>query len=106
MVGTNVIYIWFVHAICLSNFSCFKKYALRISYAIEVNIFNNSGVYINQQETGVLCLPEAWRLIQREEYSFGLHKNKIPRKLFVLKRGINREGERCITKNFSICNLQ
>jgi hypothetical protein len=92
MVGTNVVHIWFVIAVCLSNFSCFKKYAFTISYAIEVNIFNNSGVYINQQEAGVLYLSETWRLIQREDYSFGLLENKIPRKLFVLKRGINGEG--------------
>ena len=77
-----------------------------MSYAIEVNTFNNSGVYINQQETGVLYLSETWRLLQREDYSFGLLENKIPRKLFVLERGINRKGEKCETKNFSICNLQ
>ena len=106
MVGTNVAYIWFVHAVCLSNFSCFKKCALRIIYAREVNIFNNSGVYINQEETGVLYLSEAWRLIQREEYSFRPLENKIPRKVFVLKRRINREGETCTTKKLSICNLQ
>jgi len=67
MVGTNVVYIWFVHSVRLSNFSCFKKHALRIIYAVEVNAFKNIDLYINQQETGILYLSDTWNFIQREE---------------------------------------
>ena len=64
------------------------------------------GLYINEQETGVLYLSDTCSFIHRKEYSFGLSESKIPMKLFALQREINREGEKCIKKNFSICILQ
>lgn len=105
MVGTNVVYIWFVPADCLSNFSCFKNYAMRLSYATSVHILNNTGVYSNQEETGTLYMCETWSLFQGKNIVSGCLKVKLSGNYLSLREEF-REVEKCTTKNFTICNIQ